>query len=338
MASGPRQTPLGRAAMEIVRASTLLLAAGAAVVAILCLGGAVSAGMDMLTHFVPFLLLAAVLALVLTLAFGGGAEPTALLLATVATAICAGLMAPEAFAALTAPRAPPQGQTIKVIQWNLWSYNSDPQRSARWLAAQDADVVILEEVTGRAGAVPALVAEVYPFRTPCNQGHPCTTYILSKLPPAAAGDYPSPDDMGRHSGAWARFGEGPGTFAVVGLHHLWPAPPGPQQAQTRVSAGYLAAFDRASLIVGGDFNSAPWSFALRRQDALFGLERRSRMLFSWPLKAYSRYRIPSPFPLMPIDHVYAGSDWKTVSIAKGPRVGSDHTPIIAVLTRPKEPA
>ena len=95
----------------------------------------------------------------------------------------------------------------------------------------------------------------------------------------------------------------------------------------------MDAFDRKSLIVAGDFNSTPWSFSLRRQDAQFGLERRTRALFTFPVQTYSRYRAHAPFPLFPIDQIYAGSDWKTVSVTRGPRLGSDHLPTIAVLTR-----
>jgi endonuclease/exonuclease/phosphatase (EEP) superfamily protein YafD len=95
----------------------------------------------------------------------------------------------------------------------------------------------------------------------------------------------------------------------------------------------MDAFDRKSLIVAGDFNSTPWSFSLRRQDAEFGLERRTRALFTFPVQPYSRYKLRSPFPLFPIDQIYAGSDWKTVSVTRGPRLGSDHLATIAVLTR-----
>jgi endonuclease/exonuclease/phosphatase (EEP) superfamily protein YafD len=40
-----------------------------------------------------------------------------------------------------------------------------------------------------------------------------------------------------------------------------------------------------------------------------------------------------PFPLLPIDQIYAGSGWRPVSVARGEAQGSDHYPIVAVLTR-----
>ena len=120
---------------------------------------------------------------------------------------------------------------------------------------------------------------------------------------------------------------------MIGVHAPWPRPKDNQQAQTALLASRLDQFDRNSLIVAGDFNSTPWSFSLRRQDAWFGLKRRTRALFTFPVRTYSKYKLTSPFPLLPLDQIYAGTDWKTVRVTRGARVGSDHLPTIAVLTR-----
>jgi endonuclease/exonuclease/phosphatase (EEP) superfamily protein YafD len=95
----------------------------------------------------------------------------------------------------------------------------------------------------------------------------------------------------------------------------------------------LDAFDRESLIVCGDFNSTPWSAALLRQDRLFRLERRTRALLTWPVQPYTRFRLTSPLPFLALDHIYAGPAWETVSVRAGPRLGSDHLPVVAVLRR-----
>ncbi|HQR90495.1 MAG TPA: endonuclease, partial [Caulobacter sp.] len=41
----------------------------------------------------------------------------------------------------------------------------------------------------------------------------------------------------------------------------------------------------------------------------------------------------APAPFLPIDHVYAGGAWKTVSVVRGPALGSDHRPIVVKLRR-----
>ena len=37
------------------------------------------------------------------------------------------------------------------------------------------------------------------------------------------------------------------------------------------------------------------------------------------------------FPLLPIDHLYAGPGWATVSVRRGPPLGSDHYPLVVTL-------
>jgi endonuclease/exonuclease/phosphatase (EEP) superfamily protein YafD len=32
--------------------------------------------------------------------------------------------------------------------------------------------------------------------------------------------------------------------------------------------------------------------------------------------------------LLPIDHIYAGRAWRTVRLVRGPRVGSEHYPLV----------
>lgn len=320
-------------AMELYRLGALLLALGCAGAAALSIGGAFSDGLDRFAHFTPVYLAFAVLALAMQAPLRPGRDRLAIAAAIFAVLACAALMTPELAARAGQTFVRPKGQTIKVIQLNVWSNNVDPAGTARWLAAQNADIVVLEEVIANGADIPRLVRRAYPFQQACDADLDCTTVILSKAPATAGGSYPSPDDLGKHSAAWATYGEGAQAFSVVGLHALWPTPPGQQQAQSALMRDRLAAFDRASLILAGDFNSTPWSFSLRRQDDRYGLVRVSRALFTFPVRPYSRYRLWSPLPLMPIDHIYAGADWKIVRVTRGPRLGSDHLPVVAVLTR-----
>ena len=67
--------------------------------------------------------------------------------------------------------------------------------------------------------------------------------------------------------------------------------------------------------------------------ARLGIARLTHALFSWPAAPVTRSRLRSPFALLAIDHIYAGADWKPVNVARGARLGSDHYPIVAILTR-----
>jgi endonuclease/exonuclease/phosphatase (EEP) superfamily protein YafD len=311
----------------------MLLAVGCLVVSALGVGGAFVYPLDVLNHFAPYTLALSVVAAAIQLAFRKTRETATLACAVVAIVLGAGVMTPEMVAKLMQRRVAPRAQTIKVVELNLWSRNRDVPGTVRWLASQRADVLVLEEVVDRTVDVPQMLQTVYPYRNACDPDAPCTTFILSRVMPKSSGAYPAPDAGGLHSAAWATFGAGASAFAVIGDHAPWPRGKDHQQVQSALLASRMDAFDRASLIVAGDFNSTPWSFSLRRQDALFGLERRTRALFTFPVQTYSKYRLHTPFPALPIDHIYAGSDWKTVSVTRGPRLGSDHLPTIAVLTR-----
>ncbi len=324
--------------MDLLRAALFLLAATSATMALAGVGGAFSDRLDVLAHFTPFYFAGGLAALIVALMIGPGPGSKAtIMFAALGLLVSASAMAPDIIAAMISPRATVAvgGQRLKIVQLNLWTRNSDPAGTADWIARQDADLVVIEEARGGGETIPARLAKLYPFGTRCIPNPECLTLILSKTPPVASGAFPSPDDDNLHAGAWARFGEGAFGYAVVAVHLTWPFPPGEQQAQMQNLATQTAQFDRRSLIVAGDFNSTPWSFTLRRLAARLGLVRRTHAVFSWPARTYGRrLRFMSPFPLLPIDHVLAGSAWRTVSVARGPRLGSDHFPIVVVLTRP----
>ena len=215
-------------------------------------------------------------------------------------------------------------------------------RTAQWIAAQRADVVVLEEVVANSGGGSASIVSrsTYPYRSGCepaNRPAPrssCHARVLQRSPAARLSR--TPDGGGLHSAGWATFGAGADALhggrrpcAVARSEAIH------QQNQTALLASRLDAFDRASLIVAGDFNSTPWSFSLRRQDALFKPATPDPRAVQLP-RADLQPLPPRPrrFRILPIDQIYAGSNWKTVSYdARARRLGSDHLPTIAVLTR-----
>ena len=75
------------------------------------------------------------------------------------------------------------------------------------------------------------------------------------------------------------------------------------------------------------------AFRLRRQDKAFAIPRITHAIFTWPAGPVTRWRLALPFPVLAVDQIWAGPSWKVVSVARGPLLGSDHYPIVAVLTR-----
>jgi len=282
--------------------------------------------LDALTHFAPIWLLGGLGAVVLWLVAGRRGRMTPVF-AALAVLSSGSLMAPELIAAGRAERAAPRGETLKIVQFNAYRANYDVDRSVAWILNQDADLVILEEVGCCAGSeVSRRIAAKYPFETRCP-GRRCGTAIRSRWKPLRKPDIKL--EPGGGTVAWARFQGEQGPYTVVGVHYTWPSPLSDQWLNRRVMARNIQRFDKDSVIVVGDFNSTPWSFALRRQDRDFGIERRTRALFSWPTKKRG-VRLP---PFLPLDHLYAGKDWRTVSVERGPALGSDHYPVVIRLTR-----
>jgi len=310
------------------RGTGLMLGVVGAGFAVACLGGVFSDRLDALTHLTPLWLAMGVGAIIMGWIFARQGERGAIVgLGGAAVLACAILMGPELLAAAGAKRQASRPDDLKIIQFNIWRDNDTPDRTLRWLLAQDADVVVIVE--GSDPVVKALKA-YYPFYVSCAGKRSCSTTIFSRKRMIARNGFLS---EGRElMGAWATLADPKGDFTLAGIHYVWPMPAGPQQQQGKRLVEAMARFDKSDTILTGDFNSTPWSFTLKRQDKALGLERRTRAIPSWPSGRFSRLA-NAPAPFLPIDHVYAGKAWKTVSVVRGPALGSDHRPIIVKLRR-----
>jgi endonuclease/exonuclease/phosphatase (EEP) superfamily protein YafD len=199
-----------------------------------------------------------------------------------------------------------------------------------WLVRQEADILVLEEVVDNTLGVPQALLSSYP----CQQGETGVgTWILSKVAPKYGGVYRAGSTKTHSTGAWAEYDHPLGAFAVMGFQATWPIPPGVQQADAEALARFLARFETRTLILCGDFNSTPWSAALGRFDRLVGLRRLTRACFTWPVRPFFKVKLQSPLPFLALDHIYAGPYWRALDVRVGPRLGSDHLPVTAVLAR-----
>ena len=289
-------------------------------------GGRFSGRLDVLTHFAPFWLAGAALALAYGLFHAPGA--TRLLIAgggAVGVIAAAALIAPEYLRPMSAKAPDDAPRQIKIIQLNAWVRNPEIDRTADWLVAQDPDVIVVEEID------PPL-KDALLKRRPYN-------YVRGMLHTAIFTRAPLEHRPIELKGPWeawpglarARLAAPDGKpFDIIGLHYTWPTTYW-QKVQRKAMAGLVAEHDRRRLIVVGDFNLTPWSFTLRQQDREWGMERRSRGMFSWPVQKFAGGRLKSPVPFLAIDQVYAGSDWRTISVGTGPKLGSDHLPVIVRL-------
>jgi endonuclease/exonuclease/phosphatase (EEP) superfamily protein YafD len=293
---------------------------GSAAVGLAAQGGRINAFLDLLTHLAPLYIAVGVMALVLAAVL----RRPALMLALpglVSAAAGLALMLPDMMAE-RGPRPLAGAPTLKIIQFNVWGGNPNVDRTVAWLLAQNADIIVLEE---SGGVGPYLVKGGY--RKSCEW---CATNIFSKTE-AIESNGPEEWFDRRPKVSSATFRDSFGPFTLLGVHLPWPNKFVREKGAYAALKAMVGEHPSDRLIIVGDFNSTPWSFQRQREDADLGVLRRTRNLFSWPAEQVSHNKLPALFPVLPIDHVYAGPGWATVSVQRGPRLGSDHYPIVAVL-------
>ncbi|MDP3488941.1 MAG: endonuclease/exonuclease/phosphatase family protein [Phenylobacterium sp.] len=315
---------------RILEDIAVALAVGAALVMLAAQGGRFSDRLDIATHFTVVFIVVAIIAAVLAALtpatrlrrFTLGSAALAIVLAGV-------LILPETLRPTpSTDEAQAEVARLKIIQMNSWSgRNQTMNETADWLVSQDPDIIVVEESSRRFQR--ALEARGDYHRT-CDPDDRCEVIIYSKVAPVSGG-LPRVEEGSYFPATRATFAAPGGDFTVIGAHYTWPIPAGPQQQQSLRLVRMAELYDRDRLIIAGDFNSTPWSFTLRRQDEALGVTRRNRSMLTWPAMAFSRWNIHMPLPFLAIDHVYAGSDWKTVSVERGPSLGSDHFPVIVIL-------
>ena len=284
------------------------------------------------------------------LALGPRRARTAVLAVGAAAMIVAGVpVMAEVAAGWLGPRAArsPDG-ALKVLTFNAFDYSFMPSQGVEMILSSGADVVAVQETASIRPFLPQM-RSVYPFQSPCED-KACSVIILAKRQPRALSvEYlpgsllgPLPEGSGPGAGdvvvARIDFTAPDGRPATLISTHLnWPVPPTNYQLQQSVLEHYVAGLPKDRLILVGDFNTTPWTFAMRRQDAaLRPLRRLTRALPTWP--AYvPRLYIPLPVQFLPIDHIYVGRGWRPARLARLAHAASDHLPVEVELspTRPR---
>lgn len=303
--------------LDVLRSMALLAALLCGIGGVAGLLGALHPLLDVGSHLAPVWLVAGIVAA----AAGALLDPRPFkwpVWLGLAGAAASGLLVAAELVSVRASEPNAPGERLEIVQLNLWGKNTELLRTAAWILKEDADIVLLEEAAS--SAILPLLKDRYPWQITCHHPHSCAPMILLKRPPAAYGGVSTVPDPNLN---WVRM-DGPAPFTIAAIHQAKPYDP-VQPEQLKRTAGLLAGFDKRTLIVAGDFNATPWSHALRWEGSMLGLERRTRAMASWPTW--------TPMPILPIDHVFAGDAWRTVEVRRGPRVGSDHYPVVITLAR-----
>ena len=319
---------------------------GAALIAIAALLGFAIPYLDLFNHLQLLLFLGLLTSVVLTvpLFLRSRWQRPVLVLSLVGLMASGITFVPEALAGFaTRPALPDDGRPVlKVMTHNVFGLNYDMQRVDAVIMAEDPDIVVLQEYFDEqeVDLHPLLLAR-YPHFVRCRGGKRANLGLYSKLPfdqTMGAGDCPE-DANGsqRTAHILAAFTPAGGSaFSLMTSHVDWPFPLERQQAQLAALAEAAKAV-KGPLVVVGDFNSTPWSYALRDFAAATGMEREDHNLVTFPLvftvpDEWSRRGLIDTIPFLPLDHVFTRDGVSVHDLHLGEATGSDHLPIVFTLS------
>ncbi|RFC65196.1 AP endonuclease [Fulvimarina endophytica] len=333
-------TRFGRLAVLAATLCALLLLAG--------LMGGLAAPLDSFSHFRPYLAVLAIVAGFVGLCLGHGLGRWVALGAMavgIASAVTVapflGVLSPSltnrlhgfaVFAPIAEPDEAARARELSLLQLNVL-YSSDPAAGLAAIRRANTDFVTLEEVAWRWPAALETLSDLYPHRAACGAHRGGESVVILSKYPFTGEAVCMPDQ---------RFGArevdlGEGRRMTVAVQHLfWPWPRGQNRQIAQLSKTLGAIKERGTpLIVGGDFNAAPWSAAMRTFAAKSGTRPVPSIGPSFAPRALPDIAKSSVGLL--IDNVLVSPDVAVLSAQTLPPVGSDHLPVLVRFTLPGSP-
>lgn len=218
------------------------------------------------------------------------------------------------------------------MTFNLLFGNDRIDGIDKFLNQTDADIVVLQEVT-KDHLIP--LHQGLDPRYPHSRGE-FGLVIFSKYPIRADGrvDRPNYPEWISLMARWVELDVNGTAVELVGVHLARPFYPVLQVHDVTALTQFVLA-RKLPIIVAGDFNLTPWTDQLKRFTELTGLGRFNTFHYTWPMR-WRKYPI---VPLVAIDNVFASPDFANIATIGGPRLGSDHRPVIAdiALAKPAKP-
>jgi endonuclease/exonuclease/phosphatase (EEP) superfamily protein YafD len=245
-------------------------------------------------------------------------------LAIAATVVTAVSVAPLFPYWLPGPRAE-SGTGIKFIAWNVLWENPRKHEALPWLLKENADVLLLTECTFEWREKLASLKETHPHHFHSGRDSAEGMWLLSRFPM----NPPDPDGLAAAKPWISTVLHTPqGPVRVIGLHPRTPRS-GARFDQRNAQYDHTAAISADAgmpVVVLGDLNCTPFSPWFRRLLDR-GKLRDSGIGHGLP-PTWRSYGIG-----LPIDHILISGGWSVLERTVHPeRMGSDHHPVIAVLS------
>lgn len=211
------------------------------------------------------------------------------------------------------------GPELRVASANVHLDSSDIAPLAAWLVQAQPDLLVLLEVSPPyAKALQQLPG--YPHRLIHADSSPFGIALLSRLPLSHSGV--EMDDQGiPHLRAQLRLADC--NISMTAFHPMPPLSPDFHAGRDTRLRELLQNSGEQPALLAGDLNATPWSSAFAGLDAR-GWRRASGLAPTWPSLGAGVMGIP-------IDHVLATRHWRLLAQERGPRIGSDHLPVLVRL-------
>lgn len=212
------------------------------------------------------------------------------------------------------------GLDLKLMQLNLSFANRTLQQVMQLVEIEQPDVITLQEVNGRTKQVMHNLKNEYPYRKWCSFASVGGVAVLSRIPIENVNSWGCKERLGL---VWIKLRKQNKIFSLVSIHLYWPFPYR-QHWQIDQLETQLQTIPRP-IILAGDFNAAPWSYAVHRiaQATNTQVVGGRRASFDLSFHPY----LPSVG--LPIDHVLLPPGAQVQKIYLGPKVGSDHHSVFA---------
>ena len=216
---------------------------------------------------------------------------------------------------------------LTVVQANVLSTNQQYDKVIRMLESEKPDVVVFQEVSPHWLMALAELQSEYPHSYAEAREGNFGIAVFSRMPLVSVTHVDSPPFAYPTVIAKLRLDEY--VLNLVATHPTIPVSRELYAARnTQLDSLYelLESLDGPTILLG-DLNTSMWDVNYRAFETRSGL-RNARKGFgvtpTWPTFM--------PFAMIPIDHVLVSSDIDVRDVHAGPRIGSDHLPLVVTLS------